>query len=137
MADIAWDERYSVGHPTIDLQHRALLELVSLIRKAFSETDPLKEYQVACEALKGMSDYADVHFAEEERLMREAGYPDFDAHVAMHRAFIQRVNEIENILVSGEGMATLDDFCDLLENWWIDHIVKVDRHYAPYVAGKE
>lgn len=136
MTDIVWDERYSVGHSTIDLQHRALLELVSLIRQAFSETDPLKEYQVACEALKGMSDYADVHFAEEERLMRLGGYPDFDAHVAQHRAFMRRVKEIETILVSGEGIASLDDFCGFLESWWIDHIVKVDQHYAPYVAGK-
>jgi hemerythrin len=118
----------------MDLQHRALLELVALIRKAFSETDPLKEYQVACEALKGMSDYADVHFVEEEKLMRTGNYPGLDAHVAMHRAFTQRVKEIEDTLASGEGVVSLDDFCGFLENWWITHIVEVDSRYRPYVA---
>ncbi len=135
MTDFPWDASYSVGHPAIDRQHQTLLELVNDLRKVADTQDPLEEYRLACAALIAMRDYAYTHFEEEEKLMAAAAYPELAAHRALHAEFFKTVREIEEQLHAGERVASLDEFCNLLDDWWKQHILQVDRRYADYLKA--
>jgi hemerythrin len=135
MVDSEGQECVSVGNDILDAQHAKLLELIREIKSVPQDADPLLEYRMACKALRELADYTHAHFSEEERVMENAGYPNLEAHKKEHDCFLKRVFEIEEAMHFGEGVTSLNTFCGLLEEWWRNHILLADRHYAPYLQA--
>lgn len=123
-----------IGHETIDSQNARLFDLIEEMRAARNNTDPLVEYRMSCRALAELIDYTRAHFSEEERLLQETRYPDYEAHKAAHDNFALLVRDVEVDMHLGNGVLTLDFFCDLLEKWLKEHILDMDRLAAPYLV---
>lgn len=67
-----WDNEYSVGIDSIDEQHEYLFSLLAQVSTMADENDSEKIY----DAILDMKRYTEVHFYEEELLMRLSGYPE-------------------------------------------------------------
>lgn len=118
--------RYEIGIEEIDAQHRELFallaELESFSGKGFSP-------EAARDALSRLSNFANVHFAVEESLMRMLGYPDILAHVAEHQRFRKQLADFQQRLLDGDIAGQLHRF---IANWLANHIDVTDRKYVPH-----
>ncbi len=85
-----WNERLAIGVPEIDAQHQELFERV----ERFEESLRRREAPDVTSTFEFLRSYAAVHFASEERLMRETRYPDLEAHVAEHREYVARLDAL-------------------------------------------
>ena len=127
MAFMPWGEALKVGIEEIDEQHRWLVEQTNVLHDALaSQSDPA----VLGEILECLVDYTMNHFIVEEDLFNRLGYPEGEAHKAQHDRFSARVMDLLQRHEGGEGVGM--EALELLKNWLIHHILKVDKAYVDH-----
>ena len=123
-----WKNEYSIGIDFVDDQHKYLINLINRVNEAIEESNSI----AIVETVLDMRLYADIHFSEEEELMRKTGYPALDAHAGLHKGFIKKADVFLNDLEVSPLAATVEISTYLL-NWLIMHIQTVDSHYARFI----
>ena len=83
------------------------------------------------EVIDEMVDYTLSHFAFEEELMEEAGYPFCAAHKRVHEVFARRVGEMRMRFEAGEDV--VGELQGMLSRWLFNHIRNDDKAYADQV----
>lgn len=128
MEPLKWGPVYELGIPDLDAQHRLLLSLVNEVVAAVSEREQVRLEPV----LDQLVEYAKVHFAEEERRMAAAEFPNMKAHIREHHGFQERVLELYSRYLGGDTRVALE-LSAFLRAWLVAHIQGSDRHYIPYL----
>jgi hemerythrin-like metal-binding domain len=124
---IKWDDAsYSVQIKTIDDHHKVLLELINDIYGSFMQK---KHLSSTAEILEKLEEYARFHFAFEERIFNQIGYPLKQEHIKEHRAFTDQIKQFKDQMASGVD-ATFS-ISNYLRDWLKVHIQLEDRKYAP------
>ena len=77
--------------------------------------------------LDELKEYTCVHFADEENYMREIGYDGLAQQEILHQKFIDTLNELDLDDVDDNQEAYLFEFLGFLQNWLVNHILKVDK----------
>ena len=66
----------------IEEQHQELVNLLNRLNDAVKNHEPKKHiYRIINEVIS----YTEMHFADEERLMDQSGYPEIESHKTMHK----------------------------------------------------
>ena len=131
MEKVAFTDELRTGIASIDGQHARLIELLNELidweaGKGGGDDDT--------EILDELFDYIDDHFRYEESLMKEAGYPAYESHHAMHGAFVKKSLEFRRRGRAGDVEVGVD-LLAYLSQWLIDHIRVEDAKYAPMVRS--
>ena len=129
---IRWKKKYSVGIPSIDDDHKKLINLINQLQNAnYYFVDKDHERQ----ALNELIDYTKYHFDREEKLMQKFAYPEYEAHQDQHKKMIAKVNAIvEDYEVNADH--AINDTVKFLRNWLINHIRKTDMAYKEFFSDK-
>lgn len=127
MALLVWQEDLNTGIEVIDQQHRRIVEMLNHLYSAQKN----RERTVVAEVIDELIDYTLSHFAFEEELMEEAGYPFCAAHKRVHEVFGKRVSEYRLRLEAGEDIT--DELRTMLSRWLFNHIRGDDKAYADQV----
>jgi hemerythrin len=129
MSLFEWNQTYSVHIAAMDQQHKQLFNVVNQIYEAMrgGEGD-----QVIQEVLMKLSGYTLKHFADEEAMMRKAGFPHLDAHLAQHKSLVDKVAQMTRDVKGGKKIATVS-LATFLKDWLVTHIQKEDRQYGLYI----
>lgn len=129
MQYFTWEPSLDLGIEIIDKQHRRIVDYINMLYDALSRHESAKVDDV----LNQLVDYTVTHFAFEESLMAQAGYPYIEAHTNVHRAFTDRIHNYKTRLAKGEdiGKHLLSD----LRIWLTNHIKQEDRDYANKVQA--
>jgi len=128
MEPIVWNSDFSVGIPAIDEQHK---RLVGMINTMIEARDASVDSEVVSEVLDEMTRYAVEHFASEEALMQEHGFPCFEEHKAQHLSFRRDVARF--CVDTTAWKATVpQDILRFLKEWLVDHILYCDMRYAEF-----
>ncbi|MBI3446452.1 MAG: hemerythrin family protein [Magnetospirillum sp.] len=132
---IAWDESLAVGDPTIDGDHRRMIELIAQLEAAAVA-------EIDCAAigrtLRALTDLCREHFTREEALQARVGFPEAQSHRTAHEMLMRR---LESVLAHyGDGCdevraGIVRTLGDSLATWLVSHIVNSDMEFKPYVAG--
>ncbi len=131
-----WKEKYKLGIPEIDEQHKELFRRVL----AFIETvrSPLaceQKIQMVTETLNFMKQYIVEHFRAEEEYQRLIGYPDMVEHAKMHANMVKYVIEVEaQYLQQGYNDQLIQQFSGKLLAWLINHVAAQDQMIADYAS---
>ena len=72
----------------------------------------------------------DLHFKTEEALMAEANYPGLTAHVSLHKELVEKTRQLSINAIRDRDSEVILKF---LKEWWLGHINKQDRQYAPFL----
>ncbi len=95
------------------------------------------------DVIKFLEDYAKNHFAMEEGYMKEFEYHEYGLHRAEHEKFIRTFSglkqELQKIKASGSyaGSYELSVATDqILVDWLLDHIAKVDRRLVEFLKNR-
>ncbi|GHV35913.1 hemerythrin [Synergistales bacterium] len=81
---LAWSQELETGNETIDSQHKQLFKLISDIVEACMNG---KDADVPKKALDFLASYTVKHFADEEALQLQYGFPDYERHKKIHDDF--------------------------------------------------
>jgi hemerythrin len=128
---VTWDDRYSVGIPLIDKQHKELIELTNKLYEACREGTSSARASFR-EAVRGTVDYVKYHFAAEEKLLKQVRYPGFAAHKKEHESFIIKILEDARNFTEGKQFVP-NIFVRYLKDWILAHIAVEDKKYADYI----
>ncbi|MBO8451033.1 MAG: hemerythrin family protein [Spirochaetes bacterium] len=132
---LIWDKKFELGIPAIDAQHEHLVELCNnLYQSIIRQKDAGAEgWQVALsEALRETAGYIVIHFRDEEKLLKAAGYANFAPHRQRHQEFIAKTTEtITNF--DKATFQTAFDFVKFLYDWILRHIAYEDKLYVKTV----
>jgi hemerythrin len=129
MKDIEWDDSLLIGNELIDLQHKRLIKLIGAIPEGKSPGDEL--------ALDEAIVYAETHFADEEELLEQIGYPELSDHMSMHEKMTARLESYKQDY--DDGKTDLYAFKLFMYNWIKDHIMREDKKIGAYLraSGKQ
>jgi hemerythrin-like metal-binding protein len=119
-------DKYEIGIAEIDAQHRELFVILARLERHSGKG---YTYEAARDVLGQMANYANVHFAIEESLMRMHRYPDILAHIAEHQRLRQQLAEFQQRLLDADIATQLHKF---IESWLANHIDVTDRKYVPH-----
>ncbi|WP_029893412.1 bacteriohemerythrin [Desulfohalovibrio reitneri] len=129
MPQIEWTDDLRIGVERIDAQHEKLTGLINELYYAYMQG---REQDVLARTIREVSDYTLYHFADEEKLMAEIGYPELEAHKARHREFANKtIGFLLASVESGENLTP--EVLDYLTDWWLNHIQRVDATIAEHI----
>lgn len=132
MAAIVWSEMMKVGVPALDADHKTLVGLINNLHRSVGDAE---EYATLGSVLKALEDYAEHHFAREERVMEVCKYPALEAHAQMHRRLARQVRDLKCQYDVDRTAMRARDCLEFLHKWLIEHICSTDMDYRSWVIG--
>jgi len=85
--------------------------------------------------IKELSDYALVHFSNEEKLMHINSFPGYLAHKSEHDKFIAKIIDYDKNFISSSTVTAID-MLQFLKDWLFQHVKGTDKKYSPFLIGK-
>jgi hemerythrin-like metal-binding protein len=125
MGLFTWQNIYSVGVEQIDNQHKKLFEIANRFHAAFLDR---ANRTTLAGIFNELIDYTAYHFADEERLMRDHNYPDYERHKANHDKLVSLVMTYKRQLDANEPDVE-QRAMDFVKTWLNGHILGMDRNY--------
>lgn len=132
MTFMLWSDDFSVGLDEVDEQHQWLFSATNRLHNEMNKPAPSRA--VIGEILEGLMTYTVNHFIMEEELFERYGYPQARAHKALHDQFTAA---ILTMLTSFEkGKPIENELLETLKDWLVEHILKTDTAYVPFLKEK-
>ena len=121
-----FDDSFKTGITLIDDEHKTLFDIIGKVHTTIETELVHDKFDAIMDILDELKEYTCVHFADEENYMREIGYEGLAQQEILHQHFIDKLNELDLNDVDDNQEAYLYDFLEFLQNWLINHILKVD-----------
>ena len=120
-------EEYLTGIPQVDEEHTRIFELAEQAYQLLQDEHRYDKYDDLVHLVEELKSYTKYHFEHEEEDMESIEYQAIFIQRAQHKAFIQKLDEFE---VDEDGLEHQDsiiELLDLITEWLIEHIVKMDK----------
>jgi hemerythrin len=124
-----WTEAYSVNIAALDRQHQGLFDTINELNSALAGGQGAKAMD---SVLRKLAQYATIHFAAEEVLMEEYGFPKLTLHRKEHEAFRQNVAKYLDDYKNDKTGAPVSLLL-FLQSWLREHILKSDKAYSSFL----
>jgi hemerythrin len=132
MALIDWSNDLSVNIQEIDKQHKVLIDLANKLHEAMR----VGQGKAALEQiLAELIVYTKTHFAYEESLFAQYGYPASALHKKEHDDLTAQVVETQQQYHSGK-MVLSAEVLQFLKQWLTKHIQMTDKAYTAHFKSK-
>ena len=120
---VEWEDRYSVGVPAIDRQHRVLVSMIRQLQEAMA-SGSTRELLVPL--AHKLTTYTVYHFQWEEQFYQREGFSQIEAHRVLHRHMADQVSRMAQASHEGRLKAGTPILI-FLQHWLIDHILGEDK----------
>jgi len=131
---IEWDDRFELGIPLIDSQHRNLVRITDNLYFACrknSESASCRFIQAARELI----DYIDYHFNTEEKLMLLLEFPERLNHKKEHEDFLQEIIS-RSSQINDENPIVPNNFLRFLKEGILMHITVSDKVFTDFFQNQ-
>ena len=129
MSQLVWSADLETGIEIIDEQHK---RIVHYINELYDVREGKNSSTVA-NVINELVDYTVSHFAFEESLMEQAGYPFVGPHKKVHELFVERVSHFVERHKQGEDIT--EELLKMLNTWLVNHIKSEDGDYIEVVQA--
>ena len=130
MKRLEWKDEYLLGIAAVDLQH----ERITACFIAMAAEAPVASGSRVDSAIAPLLELLQQHFALEESMMRNFGYPGLERHMEEHRLFHAELSGLALASPSTDG-GVPQQMIEVFQKWQQEHILASDRHYLEYFAG--
>lgn len=131
---LTWSPSFSIGHEEIDRQH---IKLFGYFDEFLTASSQGAAKQALVELHSRLDAYTKAHFRDEEKLMRDSGYPELDQHRRQHQGFQKRMAELrQEILEQGPTLMVLVQTNKTLVDWLIHHVQTQDQKVGEFLQGR-
>lgn len=117
MSLIDWKDEYALGIDAVDLEHR---EMIGLINDLDASMHRHASHGTVVAALGEIYARIAMHFALEEKIMRDAGYEDIASHKQDHERLLDSLLDIIDS-VDDEGRYDRAGLSGELDAWFSAH----------------
>lgn len=127
MALFQWTSKLETGIPSIDKQHRMLVDSINELHDAMRAGTGREKIQ---EIVNFLALYAVEHFKTEEAIMKKYNFPQFTAHKKIHDDFVKKAGDLQAQIAQGKN-ATVE-VSSFLADWLRKHISGDDKLYSEF-----
>jgi hemerythrin-like metal-binding protein len=124
---LEWTDAYVLGHEPMDATHREFVALVSAL-----QTAPVERLGAL---LAEFEAHARRHFGDEDRWMRETGFPPRDCHIDEHAAVLRSIEQVR-ALVEGGDTSEVRRLAAALADWFPGHADWLDSALAHWLCKR-
>lgn len=144
MKYMEWESRFSMNIPSIDKQHKKLVEMINQLHEVLqpnTEKDVLKamvdDLSKQASVINGLMNYVVTHFKYEEECLRKHNYPyrKYEKHKKQHEYFTAKVRVYRSHFDKGTAVDA-NEMMDYLKDWLRKHILKTDKKYVRFLEDK-
>lgn len=130
---IEWSPELSVGIASIDEQHKKLVNMINALNDAMLLGE---SSELLGKIFTGLAAYTQKHFAYEENMFAEYGYPDTQEHKRQHNELIEQVIELKDNFMKNPQGTISEDLMLFLKRWLTNHIMRTDKDYTEFLLSK-
>ncbi|EKV32081.1 Hemerythrin [Caenispirillum salinarum AK4] len=130
---IQWTDDFLIGHTAIDYDHQMLVNITNQVYD-MKNAPKVSNAQIG-QCMKQLVDYVERHFRREEEIFGATDYPLTDSHKKMHRDLEKVAREIYDLYRREPDLLNFGEVTEFLKRWLLDHILKHDMGYKPYLKG--
>jgi len=122
MSLLQWKPEYSVGIESMDAEHREMIDLINGVYAKLGESPDAQDIE-GC--LDDIFNTISLHFALEERLMRDNSYAEYEDHKENHEDLLDEIRDLmdEFVADSETGARLLEK---RLSDWFANHFATFD-----------
>ena len=133
MADlISWEPGMSVGVSVLDEDHKRIMNMINRFYNALCDGEGKDTLD---EIFHDLMVYINLHFESEEAMLKQTHYPGADDQKAHHKAMAARVVAEKKKYEQNENSKAPIEMLNFLKDWWVDHIMNLDRKYAAHLKA--
>ena len=126
---IQWNSALSTEHARLDQQHKELISLVNKMHACILEPDATHQFT---EQLHLLHRNTLQHFAEEEKVMSDIGYPHLARHAAEPRQLLHQARTLLAEIRHGDVKLN-PQITESLREWLLDHILGEHREQGLFI----
>jgi hemerythrin len=126
---LQWEPRFSVANEILDTQHKDFLEQCNALADCLDQPGEAGK-QTFTRIFAELMTSARAHFATEEKLLADYGYPDLEDHRSEQEEFEFLAAEI--MTTENFDQNELQNFLAL---WWAGHIIGAAKNYPDFAAS--
>jgi hemerythrin-like metal-binding protein len=127
-----WKPEYSVNNKIIDEQHIKLIDTINIFHDAMKSG---KGNDVLENVFNNLSEYVNIHFSTEEKLMKDYDFPYYKEHGLEHEKCRKKIAEFKNQYEKGE-IALSVELAIFLFDWVHEHLLNMDKKYSRFLNDK-
>jgi len=128
---LRWTEENSVYLPELDEEHQTMFRLLQELRRAVVEGEEAARLKLRA---KHLADEITSHFRHEERMMREAQYPQAEWHKRQHATARAQLAAMADSIRSRD-QASIFDSLEAVAKGIRDHINIADRMAGAFLRN--
>ena len=129
---LSWEDRFSVGIPIVDSQHRKLFGMANELYDACRLNEKFAKMQFRQTVQEAVA-YVRYHFSTEEQIMIRTSYPEYSVHKKAHEDFIIEVIKKVEEFETGKKLVPLH-FVKFLKDWIMSHVALTDSKVGNYIV---
>jgi hemerythrin len=129
---LIWNpQRHGVGDAAIDADHRHMIALINRIDDMLGDAGQIDNaWNVMDELLLA----TEAHFAQEEKIMAQHGYPDMPQHIEEHRKQLEQMRNLIGEVRHAPSPAKVRLIPAFLVDWAELHILHDDLKLGAFLS---
>ena len=132
MTSIEWRDDFNINVRELDAQHRTMAGLVNRLHRA---VDDHEAPEAVGAILAQLVECTRDHFATEERMMLEHGYPEYGAHMREHQDLLEQLETLRRKVSGGAGPVFAAG-ADFSSDWVMVHLLGSDKRFGDFLNRK-
>jgi len=132
MTLLTWNHECTVGVKAMDEQHAVIMDTLNEIRLVLVHGTGRDR---ASDALNRLIEFTRMHFASEEHLLDEHGFPGAAEHRHAHKKLLAQIEEAA-LRTQHNDELRLGAILLFLRDWYMNHIEAMDRQYGEWLNAR-
>ena len=131
VSELMGSTEFSIGITALDQEQQRLFSLFNTLARLSESQEPAERF---VETFERFVDAVDEHFAHEEHVLRNIGFPDYAAHKAAHEHFLADARDFQDGL--RRGSLTSQDFSTIaryVRYWLLHHVQHFGRKVDHFI----
>jgi hemerythrin len=134
MSLIEWKDEFAIGIPSVDYEHRGMIQMINKLHGKLSEhagKDVIADFLGEIHAL------VSAHFALEEKEMLEMAYNEFEEHKDDHENLLDQIRDMMDEVEQDQSGDVMKDLGGRLNIWFTEHFRTRDARLHNFLASIE
>ncbi len=133
MTLLPWSERFKLGIPAVDHEHKELIDLINTLHDRLGEAPGRDDVMAFLEEINAR---INAHFALEEKVMRGLAYDELDPHKHEHEALLDGIRDIMDRAETAPFAELEADLADQLKGWFGNHFATKDARLHHFLEER-